>query len=218
MRNIWFVSDAHCQHKNVLKYEDRPFSSIEEWDEHFVEQWNRYVKPGDQVYNLGDFIFQWRGRNEDEAERIVSRLQGEHFLILGNHDRPKLYTKTMLRHFAWIKERETIKIKTGGETIRILLDHYPLRSWHSKFDGVLHVHGHTHGKLNRLPGTLDVGIDNIRNLVGEYRPMHLDEVLGEVKAEAYIPWIKSVASRPDAEALSQATLPFVGPKSFATHG
>ena len=61
--NIWFTSDQHFSHGNILKFVDkngnkiRPFTQVDEMDEHLIEQWNNNVKKGDKVYHLGDITF-----------------------------------------------------------------------------------------------------------------------------------------------------------------
>ena len=50
----FITSDLHFGHKNILEYDKRPFSSIEEHDESLIENWNSLVRPQDLVYCLGD--------------------------------------------------------------------------------------------------------------------------------------------------------------------
>ena len=45
--NIWVTSDLHFGHKNIIKYENRPFKDIEEMDKAIIELWNKTVKKDD---------------------------------------------------------------------------------------------------------------------------------------------------------------------------
>lgn len=78
----YFTSDLHFGHKNIIKYEDRPFSSVEEMDEFLIYKWNSKVGKNDEVYILGDFGFVSGTR----ANELLDRLNGKKFLIKGNHD------------------------------------------------------------------------------------------------------------------------------------
>lgn len=71
--NIWFISDTHFGHANILEYEKeaRPFSSLEEMHEVMIERWNSVVQPKDILYHLGDFAFGRRGLS------VASRLNGK---------------------------------------------------------------------------------------------------------------------------------------------
>lgn len=53
--NNWVTSDLHFGHKNIIKYENRPFKDIEEMDKAIIELWNKTVKKDDKIYILGDF-------------------------------------------------------------------------------------------------------------------------------------------------------------------
>lgn len=53
---VYFTSDLHLGHENVIKLCNRPFDSIEEMDEALIRNWNRKVTNGDTVYVLGDLI------------------------------------------------------------------------------------------------------------------------------------------------------------------
>jgi calcineurin-like phosphoesterase family protein len=58
---IFFTSDTHFNHKNIIKLCNRPFTSIEEMNEKIIENWNNIVKPEDIVWHLGDFALIWKG-------------------------------------------------------------------------------------------------------------------------------------------------------------
>ena len=53
---IWFTSDLHFNHLNILKYEpkSRPFENVAEMNEALIKNWNDRVKPEDTVFVLGD--------------------------------------------------------------------------------------------------------------------------------------------------------------------
>ena len=83
MGNIWWTSDTHFYHANVIKYSKRPFANVEEMNAALVRNWVAVVQPGDTIYHLGDFSF---GRKE-QNEALLQQLHGHKHLILGNHDK-----------------------------------------------------------------------------------------------------------------------------------
>jgi len=80
--SIFFISDTHFNHTNVIRYCDRPFKTVEEMNETIIKRWNMMVNKDDIVYHLGDFAFS----NKEATQEIVSRLNGKIRLIRGNHD------------------------------------------------------------------------------------------------------------------------------------
>lgn len=89
----YFSSDWHLGHTNILKYDNRPFASIEEMNEVIIGNHNSIVKPEDHFYFLGDFVF---SKKKDEIEAFMKQLNGKLFFIKGNHDHTdtrKIYTK-----------------------------------------------------------------------------------------------------------------------------
>ena len=83
-QKIFFTSDLHFGHENVIRFDNRPFDTVEEMDEEMIKRWNAKVGKGDIVYVLGDFI--WKAAT-NEAVSIIRRLNGQIILIKGNHDR-----------------------------------------------------------------------------------------------------------------------------------
>lgn len=79
--NIFFTSDLHFGHKNIIKFCNRPWETTEEMDEALIANWNSVVGEKDIVFDLGDFAFATNGRWKE----LIQRLNGKHYLILGNH-------------------------------------------------------------------------------------------------------------------------------------
>lgn len=86
MERIFFISDTHFGHRNILKYDARPWSDIRQHDEDIINNWNRKVDKSDIVYHLGDLALVGRQRQNE----LIQQLNGRIFLIFGNHDKKRL--------------------------------------------------------------------------------------------------------------------------------
>ena len=157
MKNIWFTSDHHFDHKNIIKFSNRPFNSVEEMDEELIKRWNEKVQPKDDVYHLGDIGLCPSGR----LKEILDRLNGNIFLIRGNHDGAAESCKS---RFEWIKDYYKLKVPdeaAQGKEQSLILLHYAMRVWDKSHWGAYHLYGHSHGELpddiNSL--SFDVGVD-----------------------------------------------------------
>lgn len=157
---IFFVSDMHFGHKNIIEFCKRPFTNVEEMDEYLVDQWNNTVGTNDTVYHLGDWAF--------NNYHNIGRLQGNILSVPGNHDHER--DKKLLPYLAngFLPEVHYLKI---DKEYRFVLCHYPFESWHRHYK--FHLHGHTHGTSGVKTNRLDVGIDAIK----KYRPISLDELI-----------------------------------------
>jgi calcineurin-like phosphoesterase family protein len=141
---LWFTSDTHLDHKNILKYTSRPFNTVDEMNENLVLIWNSLVRPGDTVYHLGDFAFA-------RHEYWRNRLNGQIVLIEGSHDRMDSKAR---KSFQWVGPRHTVH----GDP-DIILSHYAMRVWPRSHYGTWHLYGHSHGRLPGLGKSFDVGVD-----------------------------------------------------------
>ena len=89
---LFFISDLHFGHKNIIEYENRPFDSVDEMDKALIRNWIYTVKSNDRVVVAGDFSF----HNKEKTKCILSQLRGHKTLIMGNHDKA--------RSVSWWKE------------------------------------------------------------------------------------------------------------------
>lgn len=85
LMTIWIISDTHFMHKNIIKYCNRPFKTVEEMDEVMISNWNQSIDKDDVVIHLGDFSL---GSKIKRGE-LRSKLNGTIILILGSHDGSK---------------------------------------------------------------------------------------------------------------------------------
>lgn len=176
----WLIADTHFGHANIIKYCKRPFANVQEQDEVMVENWNRLVQPGDVVYHHGDFGF---FRSTADAVAAVKRLNGQIFLIKGNHDSSKLVKKMPFADVMMMKEWAIPPNKVK----MITMCHYPMDCWRNSHRGEWHTHGHTHAQLSRGHRLrIDVGVDARHGKKddtrqGGFRPLNLEEVVKEFR-------------------------------------
>lgn len=156
---IWFTADTHFGHKNIIQFCDRPFSDIDEHDEHLIKSWNSKITPTDEVYHLGDFSL----CSKDRANEIASRLNGKIFFIRGNHDKA-----APVDRFEWVKDYHELKVNKQ----MFVLSHYAHRVWNKSHYGSFHLFGHSHGDLPDFGTSTDVGVDR-----WNYAPVSLDEII-----------------------------------------
>ena len=147
---IWFTADLHFGHENVIKFSNRPFSTVSEMDEAIIKLWNKLVEPRDTVFVLGDFSFHYGATH---TSTILARLPGNKVLIRGNHD----HRKTLKKIHGWTFVRDYYDLKHKQE--HIVLSHYAFEVWRDCHHGSWHLHGHSHGTLPVRGKRMDVGID-----------------------------------------------------------
>jgi calcineurin-like phosphoesterase family protein len=159
---ILFTADTHFGHSNIIKYCSRPFGSVEEMDETLIENWNKKVNQrGDTVYHLGDFA---KAHKAEDVRRYRERLNGKIILIEGTHDN---FDNRSECGFTSISPLLTIK----HDGVSITLCHYALRVWHKSYFGSWHCFGHSHGRLEPMGKSWDVGVDN-----NAFSPISFDEL------------------------------------------
>jgi calcineurin-like phosphoesterase family protein len=167
--SIFFTSDTHFDHKNIMKYSKRPFSSVDEMNRVMIENWNRKVSNTDSIYFLGDLAF----GDAHFANNVVNQLNGRKHFIRGNHD-SVLNDKNFDRsQFEWIKDYYVLR----HNDMKIVLFHYPIQEWDGMFHGSIHLYGHVHNNpFTGMKGSYNVGVD-----VNNYEPVSLEEILKKLR-------------------------------------
>ena len=52
---VWFTSDTHFGHENIIRYCGRPFRNAEEMNAELIRRWRETVPDDGIVFHLGDF-------------------------------------------------------------------------------------------------------------------------------------------------------------------
>lgn len=167
MKKIFFTSDTHFGHDNIIKFCARPFENVEEMDKVLIENWNKTIPKDGLVYHLGDFAW----KTIAYWERIREQLNGEIILIYGNHDERFLCNERMHKLFKEVTPQKKVWF---GKTC-IYMNHYPFLcfggAWKGE-DAVWQLFGHVHTspltdkgldqqRMQYLFTTqYDVGVDN----------------------------------------------------------
>jgi calcineurin-like phosphoesterase family protein len=169
---IYFTSDLHLKHDNVIKYCDRPFKSIEEHDAVLLDNYLSTVGSNDTCFFLGDLTIKRNSRDKPWLASVISQLPGEKHLIKGNHDyyTTKFYIeecgfKTVQRHY---ESKEFDCVHAPEDIVYKVKDK-------------LHLHGHVHSNypalfFDDLPSLnaerlYDVGVD-----ANNFKPVSLDYI------------------------------------------
>ena len=169
---IYFISDTHFNHKNIIKYCNRPFKNIDDMNEKIIDNWNKLVNKNDIVYHLGDFFL---GQKFDLIN-IVSKLNGKIYLIKGNHDR--LTTKAYEECGIKILKNAPISI----DEYKVILSHRPLPDTMIK-NNYLNIHGHIHER--KLEDIYDNNLYtkekhlNVSCDVLNFTPILIDEIVNK---------------------------------------
>lgn len=133
----FYISDWHYGHNNILSFDNRPFKSIDEMNAALIKRWNDVVLPGDIVYVLGDMFW----CKMEEAIPVLKSLNGQKFLIKGNHDRCN--DGRFIKQFA--KVTEYLEVDDSGR--KVVLCHYPIPCFKNHFYGWFHLYGHVHNSF-----------------------------------------------------------------------
>ena len=177
---IWFTSDTHFGHQNILRFCERPFVSVEEMDNAIIERWNSKVGKDDIVFHLGDFAF----ASSKRWQELIYKLNGKIYLILGNHDVKRWPGNYTMQLFDRVENQMMLKI---NNKYKVYLNHFPFLCYDGTYrnpeDCTIQLHGHVHERIGgigkddqrlqyRFPYQYDVGVDN-----NNFYPVSWEEIL-----------------------------------------
>ena len=180
MSRNFYIADTHFGHRNCIRYDSRPFETIEEHDDALIANWNAVVMPEDHVYVVGDFAY----KNSRPVSEYISKLHGSIHLIRGNHDkRSEEYEK----NFVSCHDILTVKDLFHGEPRPVILCHYWIPFAPHQRHGAFVLHGHTHrSKEARLEEEMKAKIRqngirceayNVGCMYQNYYPQTLEQII-----------------------------------------
>ena len=147
---------------NIIRFCNRPFEDVEMMNETIISNWNNTVGLDDTVFHLGDFCL----GGSAEWTKILDRLNGKIYLILGNHD-----LKNLRQGYVDRFEHVTMQMHIEVDKQKIYLNHYPFLCFDGGYKDVWQLFGHVHTRKNNTgidaarlqylyPTQYDVGVDN----------------------------------------------------------
>ena len=172
---VYFTSDDHLGHANIVGLCNRHYADVDEMDRVLIENWNKKVKKNDTVYIIGDIVW-----DKKKVAHYMEQLSGKKILITGNHDS------------GWARREECIKyfelvipyLETNLNGHPITMCHYPMVEWKSSREKThrklgYHIHGHIHNRiadeyryLFREFHALNAGVD-----INNFEPVSFDELI-----------------------------------------
>lgn len=182
-QQVWFTSDQHFGHKNIINYCNRPFADTFAMDNWLINSWNEVVGDNDIVFILGDITMFPDGH---KIKKLLDQLTGKHiYIVPGNHDKVEKGFRLLT------DERYTIlhditRVKLEGHelgNLEVMLSHVPLMTWPGRDKGVPNLFGHIHSgprcpqnsdfdtNLPLWNRMYDVGVDN-----NDYTPVNLKSI------------------------------------------
>lgn len=119
----YYIADMHLGHKNVLKFDSRPFESVEEMNKTLIANWNAKVTDEDDVWLLGDFCY----RSDKDPSFYLKQLKGRKHLIIGNHDKATVKSASALKYFESVERLQHVKDRNHN----VIVCHFPLANWNA---------------------------------------------------------------------------------------
>ncbi len=162
-QQIHFISDIHFDHRNILRYCNRPFNSTKQMNQTLVKNWHNSVNDNDTIFFLGDMSY---GKDRRSINYWLGKLTGKISYIRGNHDKDIINRAKVIHSHYGIKYND----------YQFLLMHDPHRP--NGYDGWI-IHGDKHNNnlkdypfINQKNKTVNVCAELV-----DYTPLNLDRLI-----------------------------------------
>ena len=166
---IFFTSDQHFCHTNIIKMCDRPFADLDEMHGTLINNWNATVHKGDEVYILGDFQYKGNGQS---ATNILNKLSGKKYLIKGNHEKYLNSPQFDATLYEWVKDYHELVYKDA----RFILFHFPILEWAHYWRKSAHLYGHNHRPRKPVSEHWDKRAINVGVDVNRFCPISAEAI------------------------------------------
>ena len=170
---IYFTSDQHFGHANIINMCNRPFKDVEHMNATLIDNWNSVVTEEDEVYILGDLSFKG---NVSRINIILRQLLGKKYLIRGNHDKYLDAYQFDKSNYVWVKDYYELDYNNA----KLILFHYPIYEWAHFYRKSAHLYGHNH-RPKKPPfeewgqRSFNVGVD-----LNEFKPVSIEKIYSKI--------------------------------------
>lgn len=181
-QKVWFTSDQHFGHRNIIQYCNRPFADTFAMDNWIINSWNEVVSDNDIVFILGDITM---FPDAHKIKKYLDQLKGkEIYIIPGNHDKVEKGFRLLDGRYKICHDIVQVMFNNG---IKVQLSHCPLMTWPGRDKRTYHFYGHIHsgprssGYDSNLPFysyMYDVGVDN-----NDFYPIELNDIIKKLTYE-----------------------------------
>lgn len=156
---IWFWSDLHLFHNNIIRYTKRPFSNTDHMNRSLLENFRKTVGKDDVSIWVGDVTFERGGTHVTNS--MLAGLPGYKILVFGNHDLDK---RGNLRSLYFDEIHSVYRLGN------LIMSHYP---WNLKVpEGCYNIHGHTHDSNTGHRYHVNVSVEQV-----EFKPISLASLI-----------------------------------------
>ena len=155
--------------------------AISMMNKHLIDNINATVGTDDTLWHLGDWAFAPDKDYARACEEYRGRIKCKNIhIIWGNHDKPKKIKHLFISDHTLTE----VKIQTSmPRPVNVVLCHYALAVWNKSHRGSWQLYGHSHSGAEpwmnqHMNGrrSIDVGVDNAKKHIGEYRPFSTEEL------------------------------------------
>lgn len=174
---LYFISDTHFYHENIIDYCNRPFKNVEEMNHTLITNWNQVIQSDSIVIIGGDFIF---SGSIEKIKTLLDNLKGIKILVFGNHDYQNKLDREIIKNFFNITadalDFQVFDEELEDKMMKFHITHYPNEFWTR---GAIHLHGHIHSgpfstsseKTMFKPMRYDIGVDN-----NDFKPISYKQI------------------------------------------
>ena len=122
----YYIADCHFYHPALIDEMDgRDFTDVEEMNAYMLERWNQKVRNRDDVVILGDISW----GSAEQTNELLKKLNGNLYLIQGNHDRFFKNKDYDVSRFVWIKSYAELNDRKR----KVVLCHYPIMCYNHQY-------------------------------------------------------------------------------------
>lgn len=173
--DVFFTSDLHIFHKNIIEYCKRPYKDLYSMNNHFLFLFKKYVKKDDYLINLGDLGMAAPAKLLD----FYKQIEAIQIFVTGNHDSNGLINKFLTEFPVIFKDKTVIEVKYNSKLYTIYISHKPDAFEYIDDPNTLFLYGHLHEREveDKKWNQLNVGIDRFG------RPISLKEIIKIMKNE-----------------------------------